>query len=183
MILTFLAGPPGTGKTTTIAAASRIWDLCKLPVWIVAHSNVAVKNIAETLFKKEVDYRLLVSKEFYEEWFVLPFRFFHFASISQPVDFRHEHLYVEIEQRLIRSDELPKSKMEMERMVSGSSIILCTLSMISNPALFDNGTFEVVPLERLIVDESSQINVFEFMVCTELGNPTHSHVSRPPAFV
>lgn len=73
MILIFLAGPPGTGKTTTIAAASRIWDLCKLPVWIVAHSNVAVKNIAETLFKKDVDYRLLVSKEFYEEWFVLPF--------------------------------------------------------------------------------------------------------------
>ena len=71
--LILLAGPPGTGKTTTIAAASRIWDLCKLPVWIVAHSNVAVKNIAETLFKKEVDYRLLVSKEFYEEWFVLPF--------------------------------------------------------------------------------------------------------------
>jgi len=102
-----------------------------------------------------------------------------FASISQPVNSRHEHLYVEIEQRLIRSDELPKSKMEMERIVSGSSIILCTLSMISNPALFDNGTFEVVPLERLIIDESSQINVFEFMVCFELGNAAHVHVSLP----
>ena len=99
------------------------------------------------------------------------------------MDFRHEHLYVEIEQRLIRSDELPKSKMEMERIVSGSSIILCTLSMISNPALFDNGTFEVVPLERLIIDESSQINVFEFMVCIELRNAPHVHVSLPPAIV
>ncbi len=63
-------GPPGTGKTTTIAAASRIWDLCRCHVWIVAHSNVAVKNIAETLFKKEVDFKLLVSKEFFEEWCV-----------------------------------------------------------------------------------------------------------------
>ena len=63
-------GPPGTGKTTTIAAASRIWDLCRCHVWIVAHSNVAVKNIAETLFKKGVDFKLLVSKEFFEEWCV-----------------------------------------------------------------------------------------------------------------
>jgi len=45
--------------------------LYQLPVWIVAHSNVAVKNIAETLFKKEVDFKLLVSKEFYEEWSAL----------------------------------------------------------------------------------------------------------------
>jgi len=69
--LAYLTGPPGTGKTTTIAAVSRIWDLHQLPIWIVAHSNVAVKNIAETLFKKEVDFKLLVSKEFYEEWSAL----------------------------------------------------------------------------------------------------------------
>lgn len=66
--LTPAVGPPGTGKTTTIAAASKIWTLYSCAVWIVAHSNVAVKNIAETLFKKEVDFRLVVSKEFYEEW-------------------------------------------------------------------------------------------------------------------
>jgi len=72
---------------------------------------------------------------------------------------------VEIQTRLIRSDELPKDKIGMDRMISGSSIILCTLSMVSNPALYENGTFDVVPLERLIIDEASQINVFEFMVC------------------
>ncbi len=65
-----ITGPPGTGKTTTIAAASRIWDFRRHPVWVVAHSNVAVKNIAETLYKKGVDFRLLVSNEFYEEWSV-----------------------------------------------------------------------------------------------------------------
>jgi regulator of nonsense transcripts 1 len=61
-------GPPGTGKTTTIAAACTIWDQLQLPVWVVAHSNVAVKNIAETLSKRRVKFKLLVSKEFYEEW-------------------------------------------------------------------------------------------------------------------
>jgi hypothetical protein len=37
-------------------------------VWIVAQSNVAVKNIAEKLVKVGVDFRLLVSKEFHFEW-------------------------------------------------------------------------------------------------------------------
>ncbi|CAA7262308.1 unnamed protein product [Cyclocybe aegerita] len=136
-------GPPGTGKTTTIAAASRIWDLCRFPVWIVAHSNVAVKNIAETLFKKDVDFKLVVSKEFYVEW--------------------HEHLYSEIQEKVRRSDELPTDKVAMERELGGSQIVLSTLSMISNPALHDNGTFDIIPVKRLVIDEASQINIFEFM--------------------
>lgn len=61
-------GPPGTGKTTTMAAATELWQNSKMPVYIVAHSNVAVKNIAEKLFKCNVDFKLLVSKEFYVEW-------------------------------------------------------------------------------------------------------------------
>jgi len=61
-------GPPGTGKTTTIAAGAAIWVSRKLPCWIIAQSNVGVKNIAETLFKKQVDFRLIVSQEFLLEW-------------------------------------------------------------------------------------------------------------------
>lgn len=78
---------------------------------------------------------------------------------------RHEHLYGNVEGKLIRSDELPKTKLGMERVVSGVTVVLCTLSMMSNPALHDNGTFEVIPPKRLVIDESSQINVFEFLVC------------------
>jgi len=66
--------------------------------------------------------------------------------------------------RLIRSDELPKQKNDLERIIADSTIILCTLSMISNPALNENGTFEIVPFERLVIDEASQINAFEFLV-------------------
>jgi hypothetical protein len=130
-------------------------------VWIVTHSNVAVKNIAETLCKKGVDFKLLVSKEFYDEWYVLrtPKRYLLTFRLQ-----RHEHLYAEVERNLIRSDELPKDSHGMERLLGGSRIILCTLSMLSNDMLHTNGTFDIVPLERLVIDEASQINVFEFLV-------------------
>jgi hypothetical protein len=69
--LTFSSGPPGTGKTTTIAAAAKIWQRRRQPAWIIAHSNVAVKNIAEKLFKEEVSFKIIVSKGFHFEWYVL----------------------------------------------------------------------------------------------------------------
>ncbi|KAI0251226.1 hypothetical protein BJV78DRAFT_496218 [Lactifluus subvellereus] len=62
-------GPPGTGKTTTIAAAASIWVNRRLPCWIVAQSNVGVKNIAEKLFKEKVAFKLIVSKDFLFEWY------------------------------------------------------------------------------------------------------------------
>ena len=37
---------------------------------MIAHSNVGVKNIARTLIKHDVDFKLIVSKEFYVEWSV-----------------------------------------------------------------------------------------------------------------
>lgn len=65
-----LLGPPGTGKTTTIAAALERWDTDGYPTWVIAQSNVGVKNIARTLIKYAVDFKLIVSKEFYVEWSV-----------------------------------------------------------------------------------------------------------------
>ncbi|KAF9074553.1 hypothetical protein BDP27DRAFT_1415971 [Rhodocollybia butyracea] len=55
----------GTGKTTTISAAAELWSKEYFkPVRIIGHSNVCVKNIAEKLLQREVDFKLLVSKEF-----------------------------------------------------------------------------------------------------------------------
>ena len=70
MFIGSLTGPPGTGKTTTISTAAKLWEMDRSNVWIVAQSYVAVKNIAESLIKHDVDFRLLVSKEFYVEWYV-----------------------------------------------------------------------------------------------------------------
>lgn len=64
-------GPPGTGKTTVIGAA--VLALSKgdpdRTMWLVAQSNVAVKNIAEKLASLGfLDFKLLVSKEFHYDW-------------------------------------------------------------------------------------------------------------------
>ncbi|KAL6300812.1 P-loop containing nucleoside triphosphate hydrolase protein, partial [Sparassis latifolia] len=136
-------GPPGTGKTTTISVAVSHWDNLKNSVWIAAQSNVAVKNIAESLAKLDVDFRLIVSKEFYVEW--------------------HEHLYGKVEERLIRSDEMPEDLWDVERIFGDTCVVLCTLSMLSNPVIEDRGIFSLVPPERLVIDEASQINISDFM--------------------
>ncbi|TFK73052.1 hypothetical protein BDN72DRAFT_762330, partial [Pluteus cervinus] len=120
-----------------------MWSTKRLPVWICAHSNVAVKNLAEALFKKKVDFKIIVSKDFYVEW--------------------HEHLYAKIQGNLFRTDDLPKLQKDLEVLLGGSKIILSTLSQLSNPGFLVNGMYKVVPLERLVIDEASQINVVEYL--------------------
>ena len=64
-------GPPGTGKTTVIAAAVSSFHHADghRSVWIAAHSNVAVKNIAEKLCAVGFhDFKLLVSFDFHFDW-------------------------------------------------------------------------------------------------------------------
>ncbi len=64
-----LIGPPGTGKTSTIAAAADYWNKENEPTYIIAQSNVGVKNIARSFFKGGLtDFKIIVSKEFYVEW-------------------------------------------------------------------------------------------------------------------
>ena len=68
--LTLVQGPPGTGKTTVIATyvLSAIQANQK-GIWLMAQSNVAVKNIAEKLVKLGFfNFRLLVSRTFHFEW-------------------------------------------------------------------------------------------------------------------
>jgi regulator of nonsense transcripts 1 len=77
---------------------------------------------------------------------------------------RHEKLYEEIEAKVIRSDELPDSGSEVSKMFGGATVVLCTLSMLSNPKLADCGLYDILPVKSLVIDEASQIDVFEFMV-------------------
>ncbi len=66
-----IQGPPGTGKTAVIAAftASSV-AAGRSGIWLIAQSNVAVKNIAEKLAKIGFEpWRLLVSQDFHVDWF------------------------------------------------------------------------------------------------------------------
>jgi len=68
--ITLIQGPPGTGKTSVIAAFVQ-FALCynKGGIWLVAQSNIAVKNIAEKLMSIGFEnWRLLVSKDFHLGW-------------------------------------------------------------------------------------------------------------------
>ena len=52
--------------------------------------------------------------------------------------------------------------------LSTAKIILCTVAMLSNPFMESFGVYKRVPVERLIVDEASQIDTLEFLVCNVL---------------
>jgi len=65
-----------------------------------------------------------------------------------------------MQQRLMHLDKLPADRLTMSGVVGSSRIMLSTLGLLSNPALAENGTFDIVPVEHLVMDEASQINVF-----------------------
>ncbi|KAI0063835.1 hypothetical protein BV25DRAFT_1801673, partial [Artomyces pyxidatus] len=72
--ITLIHGPPGTGKTTVIAAAVSTFSRLSpnRGIWLVAHSNVAVKTIAEKLASVGfLGFRLLVSEDFHFDWCVV----------------------------------------------------------------------------------------------------------------
>ncbi|KAH9481599.1 ATP-dependent helicase NAM7 [Psilocybe cubensis] len=140
--IVLVQGPPGTGKTSVIASFIQFAILSqnRTGIWLVAQSNVAVKNIAEKLIKCEFfAWKLLVSKDFVFDW--------------------HEHLYnTKVTANIIRSDTFVKiSKNDLQ----GTQVILCTLSMLSNSQL---GRFtQHIPLRVLVVDEASQIEVGNYI--------------------
>lgn len=76
---------------------------------------------------------------------------------------RHEHLYHQIEQKVIPSSEFPKGLVDTERRLGGSRVILCTMSMLCNQSMLSAGFTRVVPIRTVIVDEASQIEVGEYL--------------------
>ena len=57
----------------------------------------------------------------------------------------------------------------MSKTFRGVTVVLCTLSMLSNPKLADCGLIDILPVTSLVIDEASQIDIFEFMVITVLA--------------
>ncbi|KAF8896425.1 P-loop containing nucleoside triphosphate hydrolase protein [Infundibulicybe gibba] len=147
-------GPPGTGKTTVIAGTvtSIMASADKTrTLWLVGQSNVAVKNIAEKLASIGfVEFRLLVSKDFHYDW--------------------HEHLYEKIIPNIVRSDTFQHDIVAVERQLQGCRVILCTLSMLSHDKLAPFA--RVVPVQTVIFDEASQIEIGDFFPMLARFRPT-----------
>ncbi|KAG2074298.1 hypothetical protein BDR04DRAFT_202613 [Suillus decipiens] len=141
--LTVIQGPPGTGKTTVIASFVQMALAGGLSgIWLIAQSNVAVKNIAEKLADFGLtNWKLLVSKEFFEYW--------------------HEHLYASIRANIIISDDFSAPGFFEE--LQATPVVLCTLSMLSSSALRKHGGFKAAPLRTLVIDEASQIEIGDYI--------------------
>ncbi|KAF8071840.1 P-loop containing nucleoside triphosphate hydrolase protein [Lyophyllum atratum] len=138
--ITIIQGPPGTGKTSVIASFVQFAIQTGYDgIWLVAQSNVAVKNIAEKLLSAGfTDWKLLVSKDFIFEW--------------------HEHIYTKVAHNIIRSSEFFKMN---PLAIKGCKVMLCTLSMLSNMHIRKFTTQN--PIKTLIVDEASQIEIGNYV--------------------
>ncbi|KAF9223780.1 P-loop containing nucleoside triphosphate hydrolase protein [Gyrodon lividus] len=139
--ITIIQGPPGTGKTTVIASYVQAAVAAGLSgIWLIAQSNVAVKNIAEKLADFGLTYwKLLVSNDFYVYW--------------------HEHLYTNIRANIITSGEFSDRLSELH----SCPVVLCTLSMLSSGPLKQLGAFRMVPMQTIVVDEASQIEIGDYI--------------------
>lgn len=154
--VTIIQGPPGTGKTSVIAAfVSSILEGSNRAVWLMAQSNVAVKNIAEKLVNSDIfGWKLITSTEFYDGWYY--FRNLFLGHADAFVHARHEHLYSKLPaENLIRSNELSVREFQ------GRRVILCTLSMLSNRSI--GPIIKANPLETLVIDEASQIQIGDYI--------------------
>ncbi|KAG6374408.1 P-loop containing nucleoside triphosphate hydrolase protein [Boletus reticuloceps] len=138
---TIVQGPPGTGKTTVIASyVLTAVSAGRSGIWLIAQSNVAVKNIAEKLADFGLTHwKLLVSDDFYVHW--------------------HEHLYTTIRANTISSGEFKDRLSEL----NNCPVVLCTLSMLSSNFLRVLGAFRRNPLHTIVIDEASQIEIGDYI--------------------
>ena len=75
---------------------------------------------------------------------------------------RHEHLYKKVQNNMIRSDQFSDMDNMVQRL-AGSRVIVCTLSMLSHPRLSTTGIFRIVPIDIVVVDEASQIEIGDYL--------------------
>ncbi|KAF9786615.1 P-loop containing nucleoside triphosphate hydrolase protein [Thelephora terrestris] len=126
-----VVGPPGTGKTTVIAAAvqRKVAERGSNTVWSI---NVAEKFVDSSFLY----FKLLVSQDSHFDW--------------------HEHLYEAILDNMIDSGEFQKSIVDNEGLLMGSRVILCTTSMLSGNRVMDSAPYgqEDIPELRSVFEWS-----------------------------
>jgi AAA domain len=83
-----------------------------------------------------------------------------YGGVRYTILTRHEHLYNNLQNYIIRSNEF--SNPAVKRELQQCEVILCTLSMLSNERLLEKGFTQTVPINTLIVDEASQIEVGDY---------------------
>jgi hypothetical protein len=85
---------------------------------------------------------------------------------------RHEELYSGIKDVVIRTDKIFEACEDVAILFRGITLVLCTLGTLSNPMLDECGLLDLIPMRSLVIDEASQIDVFEFMVTSTFLIPS-----------
>jgi len=89
---------------------------------------------------------------------------------------RHEHLYEKIRKFVILTDDLPKPN-ALKKVLQGTQVILCTLDTISNPKLREVGFTQAVPVNSVVIDEASQIEIGQYLPLLKTFGDTLRKVS------
>ena len=89
----------------------------------------------------------------------------HFIEVphlrnAKTVENRHDHIYAEVNDHLILTNKLREGS--AKKLIQGARLVLCTVSMLSNPDL--TRVFRLVPMRMLVVDEASQVGIFNYLV-------------------
>lgn len=106
-------------------------------LWCVCQSNAAVKNIAESLKREGVAFKIFVSDTYFAEW--------------------HEHQYFELMANVIVTSGLSRDLSQVRQKLGRVCVFLATMSSLSSSRLDIAQVFEMRPIYALIVDEASQI--------------------------
>ena len=64
---------------------------------------------------------------------------------------------------MIESGDFKQNIYENERLLLGSRVILCTMSMLSTDRLTQCGFTKIVPVQTVIIDEASQIDAGDYL--------------------
>ncbi|KAJ7734738.1 P-loop containing nucleoside triphosphate hydrolase protein [Mycena maculata] len=153
--ITIIQGPPGSGKTSVIAAyvkaateghrsgKSRLNQILeRVWIWLVCKTNVAVLNIGSKLMSAGfTNWRLLGSKEFsHPDW--------------------HGHLYEGIKEYFISSKDFSKIPAAS---IKGCQVMvrICIFIHLSNPLPYK--FTKQVPVHTIVVDEASQIEIGDYI--------------------
>ncbi|CAO1635553.1 unnamed protein product [Parajaminaea phylloscopi] len=106
-------------------------------LWCVCQSNAAVKNIAESLKRAGVPFRILVSDTYFTEW--------------------HEHQYLDLYAEVVVTKGLSDDLSLVQQRLGRACVLLCTISSLSSPKMEIGKLFDFRPINCLIIDEASQI--------------------------
>ena len=182
--ITVIWGPPGTGKTYTMAKISAEFLRRGKSVLIVSHSNVSVDNVAKQIFNQVKDgplfgllkeskilrYGYVRDEELQKNDYITSFkvviknsedkyRFDKYRKLTAEAENSNDS---DIQQKIIRINQSikeikSKHKETEKKLVANAQLVATTVSKIYADSLFENITYDVVMFDEISMAYVPQI--------------------------